>query len=118
MIIFIDQLVLNIRIGVFPEEKITPQKCVISVECSLYENLLDVQKSEKNYLCYKTLVENIQTHFENKHTELVEMAAEEIAAICLNHPLCQKVVVKVGKPGAISNASMVGCSIIRIKNQA
>lgn len=113
--IFIDQLILNIRIGVFEEEKIKPQKCIISLECDISHSAMNGSQEGYGYLCYKTLSEQIQNHFESKHTELVETAAEEIAQICLSHPLCEAVWVKVAKPDALSNASMVGCSLIKRK---
>lgn len=115
MKIFIDNLILNIRIGVFEEEKMNPQKFVVNLECCINKDALNNQKPGYDYLCYKTLAEQIQRHFESKHTELVETAAEEIAQMCLGHPLCFRVWVKVGKPDALENASMVGCSLIRSK---
>jgi FolB domain-containing protein len=64
---------------------------------------------------YRALAKKAQSHAETAARFTVEALANDIADICLEQNLVQKVIVRVEKPGAVRFSKSVGVEIERAK---
>lgn len=99
--IYIKELEIFAKHGVFKEEKALGQKFILDLEISLSlreaGKTCDLSKS----IHYGELCNEIEKEFTSKSYDLIETAAEKIAEyILLNYPLAEKVKVKLKKPWA------------------
>lgn len=111
--IFIEQLRLPARIGIYPHEKVTAQDILLDIQLQL--NLATAATSEQldDTLDYAQLCERLATHCLSQHTDLVETLAEALAHICLTDKRVHQVTLKLGKPDAVTAAASVGVQIVR-----
>lgn len=112
-IIFIKDLVADIQIGVYDEEKGRTQKVRINVEA---EPEIWPDPSHDNIdetVSYALIVEHIFRVSKGRHIHLVETLAEDIAAACLSEKIRQ-VRVRVEKM-EIYPFCVPGVEIIRTK---
>ena len=110
--VFVQDLVLDVEIGVYTHEKGVTQRVRFSVDVDLlpaYALNDDIRQA----FDYDTIIKGIKTIIARGHINLVETLAEEVAVLCLAHPRAQSVRVMVEKldkePGA------VGVEIVRAK---
>lgn len=66
---------------------------------------------------YRTLAKAVLQHAETSARLTVEALANDIAKICLEQPLAQRVVVRVEKPGAVRFAAAVGVEVERGRDE-
>lgn len=112
-IVYVHDLQLDARIGIYEWEKRIQQKIRISLEMA-WDNRIPAQSDDiKDTLNYKTAAKRVTQLVEANHYELVERLAEEIATTLMaefNIPWLQ---VTVGKPNAVSGSREVGVRIER-----
>lgn len=111
--IFIEQLRLPASIGVYDHEKQLAQDVLIDIQLSFDTRLAAQTDALSDTLDYAQLCQAIATRCTQKHTELVETLAEDLAQICLTDLRVASVTLKLGKPHAIEQAKSVGVQITR-----
>jgi FolB domain-containing protein len=113
--IFIKDLVARGIIGVNDPEREKPQEILINIV--LYVDTRKAGETDKIEFTanYRTLAKKAMAHAESAKRYLVEALAHDLAKICLEDPLVQKVVVRVEKPGAVRFARCVGVEIERTR---
>jgi len=113
--IHIRDLLLRAVIGINDEERRDRQDVLINI--CLYADLRGPGTSDaiEDAINYRTLTKRIIQLVENSRFYLVEKLATEIAAICLDDLLVQRVKVRVEKPGALRFARSVGVEFDRTR---
>lgn len=111
--IFIEQLQLPARIGVYEHEKDATQEILLDIQLGF--NLRPAATSDKliDTLDYAQLCQQLAERCLQQHTELVEKLAEDLAQLCLADQRVTWVTLKLGKPHAIQSANSVGVQITR-----
>ena len=66
---------------------------------------------------YSALAKKVQIHAETAARLTVEALANDLAKLCLQEKLVQKVIVRVEKPGAVRFAKSVGVEIERAREE-
>jgi dihydroneopterin aldolase len=113
--IFIEQLSLPAKIGVYDREKQTTQEILLDIyinfdtRCAADSDLL------VDTLDYALLCQQLGERCLQEHTELVEKLADDLAQICLHDSRVTSVTLKLGKPHAIHQAKSVGVQITRMR---
>lgn len=116
MHVFVDELTLPASVGIHPHEKIKKQPVVVSVDLGVEHNALKTPDSLEEVVCYENIANLVTNLVRDRHINLVEQLAEEIAQCCLDLPRVQLVRVQVSKPEAIENARAAGVTIERLKS--
>ena len=120
MHVFVHDYKLPASIGIHPHERRDRQNIIVSVDLSIEDNAAsspsDVPQHISDVVCYENITNLIYDLVKDKHIDLVEQLAEEIAQLCLNLPRVTLARVKVAKPDAIESAGSVGVTIERFKN--
>jgi dihydroneopterin aldolase len=111
--VFMHDLVLDVEIGVYTNEKGVTQRVRFSVDVELTPAPLALDDDIGRAFDYDTIIKGIKDIVARGHINLVETLAEEVARHCLAHPRAASVIVKIEKldkePGA------VGVEIVRSK---
>src|SRR5690606_20354497 len=81
---FVRDLVLTCRIGVYRHERFGGQRVRVSVDLGVREEPLADRLSD--VVCYDRIVAAIRRIAAAEHVNLVETLAERIAAVCLEDP--------------------------------
>jgi len=114
--VFMHDLVLDVEIGVYTNEKGVTQRVRFSVDVELIPATAALNDDIGRAFDYDTIIEGIKDIVARGHINLVETLAEKIARHCLAHPRAARVTVKIEKldkePGA------VGVEIVRAKGSA
>ncbi len=114
--VFMHDLVLDVEIGVYTNEKGITQRVRFSVDVDLTPATLALEDDIGRAFDYDTIIRGIKDIIARGHINLVETLAEEVARHCLAHPRAASVTVKIEKldkePGA------VGVEIVRSKARA
>ncbi|GAB0055823.1 Dihydroneopterin triphosphate 2'-epimerase [Candidatus Magnetaquicoccaceae bacterium FCR-1] len=116
--IFIRDLLVRCIIGIQEWERHTLQDVVIQLELTTDTARAGVSDNIDDAVDYKRLTKKIIAHAEGSACWLVEALAEQIAAICLEHPRVEAARVSVEKPGALRFARTVGVTILRRRTPA
>lgn len=111
----IKDLVARGIIGIEDWERRKPQEMLIHI--TLFSDQSQAAKSDEIADCvnYHTVAKKVQAHAETAARLTVEALAADLAQICLDEPLVEKVIVRVEKPGAVRFARSVGVEIERRK---
>lgn len=112
-IIFLRELRIDTRIGVYEWEKLAPQTLQIDLEIALPNSRACVSDDIDDALDYAKVVAHIQEVLQSRHFNLLEALAEHIAQILLDDFRAPWVKVCVGKLQAIRGSKMVGICIER-----
>lgn len=114
--IFLKNLRLKTRIGLFEWEKQIDQIININVEVGF--NITKAANSDdvRYSLDYKTLSNVIKEYVKNNTHELIETLIENIANIIIEDFDVKYVTLSISKPGAIRDSEDVGITITRGKN--
>ncbi len=115
--VFINDLMVDMLIGVYSHEKSTPQPVRLNIEMTVTDPLAPLADNYKNVVCYETISNHITNMAKSEHVNLVETLAEKVAAICLANERVSLVKIKVEKLNAIKNTTSVGVEIIRGRPQ-
>lgn len=112
MKIFVRDLILPSRIGVYSHEKHGEQRVRINLELTCVEHPA-INDEYQNVVCYAEVVEGIRAILAQGHINLVETLAERIAALCLEDHRILAAKVRVEKLDVMPEASAVGVEIER-----
>ena len=112
---FIKDLVARGIIGINDWEREKPQEILFNI--TVFSDTRPAAKSDDLADCvdYRALAKKAQSHAETAARFTVEALANDIADICLEQKLVQRVIVRVEKPGAVRFSSSVGVEIERAK---
>jgi dihydroneopterin aldolase len=114
--VFMHDLVLDVEIGVYTNEKGVTQRVRFSVDVELIPSAAALNDDIGRAFDYDTIIDGIKDIVAGGHINLVETLAEKIGRHCLAHPRAARVTVKIEKldkePGA------VGVEIVRAKGSA
>jgi len=112
---FIKDLVARGIIGVNEWERENPQEILINI--TVFTDTRQAATSDDLADCvdYSSLARKAQNHAETAARFTVEALANDLAAICLEQELVQKVIVRVEKPGAVRFAASAGVEVERAK---
>jgi dihydroneopterin aldolase len=113
--LFVHDLVLACRIGVYPREQDTPQRVRLNLDLGVAETGRPPEELA-DVVDYAALVERVRESVGRHHIRLVESLAEEIAALCLEDSRVRSVRVRVEKLEAIADAAAVGVEIERVNS--
>ncbi len=110
---FIKDLVAHGIIGVNEWERENPQEILINI--TVFTDTRRAAESDDLADCvdYSSLARKVQTHAETAARFTVEALANDLAAICLEQELVEKVIVRVEKPGAVRFAASAGVEVER-----
>ncbi len=119
--VFIRDLVLDARIGVYPEEKGGRQPVRINISFEMRDDGLDypdgVGPDEVSRVVdYDRLAKRVRALVGGAHVELVETMAEQIARLCLADARVLSVRVQVEKLAVFADAASAGVEIHRSRN--
>lgn len=112
--IFVRNLVLNCRIGLYDEEQLDAQRVRFSVDMEILPPSRPMQDSVEDIVDYEMIVTIIKQVVQKGHINLVETMAERIASDCLAIPRAAKVRVLIEKLDRYQDASL-GVEIERTK---
>ena len=116
--ILVENLILQARIGILPEERRMPQPLCISLCVSLCASSRAAPSAkQKSFVCYKKLVEEVSDLVLRGHIDLLEELAERIATLCFARPQAVSVWLRLTKPDAVANAESVGVETTFERNQ-
>jgi dihydroneopterin aldolase len=114
--VFMHDLVLDVEIGVYTNEKGVTQRVRFSVDVDVLPASAALDDDIGRAFDYDTIIKGIKAIIARGHINLVETLAEEVARHCLAHPRASSVKVMIEKldkePGA------VGVEIVRAKGSA
>ena len=105
--IFLEQLKVNILIGVFEWEKRMPQDVLIDLEMECDTSQAASSDSIDDTLDYKDVAKRVIDFASNNQFALIETLAEKIAELLLSEYTMQSVTVSVSKPKAVRGAENV-----------
>ncbi|MCE9645803.1 MAG: dihydroneopterin aldolase [Chloroflexi bacterium] len=110
---FIKDLLVRGIIGIRDWEREKVQDILINV--TVFSDTTRAAETDDISDCvdYSALAKKVQTHAETAARLTVEALANDLAKICLQEGLVQKVIVRVEKPGAVRFAKSVGVEIER-----
>jgi dihydroneopterin aldolase len=115
MKVFVRDLVLPARIGVYQHEKLGTQRVRINLELVATEH--PAIKDELNHVVnYADLVEQVRAIVDEGHINLVETLADRIAQACLVDRRVQSAKVRIEKLDVFPEADSVGVEIERVRN--
>ena len=110
--IFVRDLVLSCRIGVYSHEKDGQQRVRLNLDLECAEAPA-INDDYANVVCYAELIADIRDLLSQGHVNLVETLAERIAALCLRDRRVLSARVRVEKLDAVPEAASVGVEIER-----
>ena len=116
--VFIRDLVLDARIGVYPEEKGGSQPVRINISFEMRDDGLDHPDGigpddVTRVVDYDGLAKRVRALIGRAHVQLVETMAEQIARLCLNDPRVLMARVRVEKLAVFTDAASAGVEIER-----
>lgn len=91
------------RLGIFREEKDTPQTILLSLDILVDQQQCDFHRDD-GVPSYATIAANIRQLCIEEHTDLCENLAYRIATMCFEDNRILAIEVKVLKPQAIADA--------------
>lgn len=110
--IFVRDLVLSCRIGVYSHEKDGMQRVRLNLDLTCAEHPA-INDDYGNVVCYAELVADIRDLLSHGHINLVETLAERVADLCLRDRRVLSAIVRVEKLDAVPEATSVGVEIER-----
>ncbi|MCP4933426.1 MAG: dihydroneopterin aldolase [bacterium] len=114
----IRDLTLDFFIGIRPHEREKKQRVIINLWMYIsYQGRLDSERME-DYVSYSDIIGKIkEIANSDRHVELVENLAEQIADIALADERIDRLIIDVNKPNIIPEAAGVGVKIERVRGE-
>ncbi len=112
--ILIEELMLEMSIGILEHEKLNKQRVIIDLEISLNEKT-SYDDDISQTVSYAEIIEKVKALSTSKHFNLIETLAENILDECMNYAAVTKTKVTVKKPDIILETKSVGFSMTRKK---
>jgi 7,8-dihydroneopterin aldolase/epimerase/oxygenase len=115
MKVFVRDLVLSARIGVYQHEKLGTQRVRINLELLCTEHPA-INDDLNNVVNYAELVGQVRALVDAGHINLVETLADRVAQLCLGDRRVQTAKVRIEKLDVFDEAESVGVEIERARN--
>lgn len=115
--VFVRDLILLCSIGIHLHEREAPQRVRVNVDIWAMESPLPIDDNIVNVISYEDVVSGIEALLAEGHINLIETAAEKIAALCLMDRRAVKVQVRVEKLDVFTNAASAGVEIERSREE-
>ena len=112
--VFIRNLELNARIGVYHHEEGRTQPIRINVDLAV-EDLIDLGDDLAKVVDYGTIEQKIRAIIAEGHVRLAETLAERIAAACFEDSRVRTARVRIEKLHALPGAESAGVEIERTR---
>jgi len=112
--VFVRDLNLMCNIGVFENEKVSPQRVLVNLDLAVREGQVVLEDEYSNVVCYAQIVQKAHDIVENGHINLVETLAEKLADVCLQDARVRSCRVRVEKLDVFEEAQSVGVEIERL----
>src|SRR5688572_10500751 len=113
--VFVKDLEIEALLGIYPQEKTTPQRIIINIDLSVKESKDRLSDEIKNVVSYEIVVQKVERIVAQGHVNLVETLCELIADACLSDKRVMAARVRIEKPDVIKNARSVGVEIERVR---
>ena len=104
-------------IGVNDWERDQPQEILINITVFTDTRRAAETDSIEDCVNYRTLAKKVQAHAETARRLTVEALANDLAKLCLQEKLVQKVIVRVEKPSAVRFSNSVGVEVERSRDE-
>ncbi len=111
--VFVRDLELMARIGIYDHEKTTSQRIIVNIDLSVNETDGVMEDEISHVVSYEIVAKKVEAILEEGHVNLVETLCEKIATACLRDKRVLAARVRVEKPDIIPNARSVGVEIER-----
>lgn len=113
--VFVRDLELMARVGIYEVEKRYVQRIVVNVDLSVTDDYDGVSDRLDRVVDYGRVVADVRAIVESDHFHLIETLAERIAEACLGDPRVLTVRVRVEKPDILPGCRSVGIEIDRAR---
>jgi len=113
--LFVRDLVVDARIGVYEAEKRKTQRIRINLDLTVATPAPPMRDDLRTVVSYEPLVRFARALAGDAHLDLVETFAERLADHCLGHPMVRAARVRVEKLDVFPDAASVGVEIERLK---
>ena len=110
--ILIEDLILNISVGIHSFEKLKKQRVKFNIEITTDANLKADIKSIVNY---ESVINIIKRLTEKKHYELLEELSEELFDEIFKNKKIKKIRLKIDKLDIIKESKSVGIEVTKTK---
>ena len=114
--VFVRDLTVQARLGVYPREEAAPQRVVIGIELLVADDAapagIGPDRLER-VVDYAAVAERAKAVATSGHTRLAETLAERIAMACLEDTRVESARVTVEKPDILPHVGAVGVSVER-----
>jgi len=114
--VFVRDLTVQARLGVYPQEEAAPQRVVIGIELLVRDEAapsgVGVDRLER-VVNYAEVAQRARDVATGGHTRLAETLAERIAVSCLEDARVEAARVTVEKPDILPDVGAVGVSVER-----
>ena len=114
-IIFLREIRLDARIGIYKREKTITQKVELDLDIALSDDRVFTSGRVADTIDYAVVIERIRAVLVEQHYGLVENLAEQVAQVVLGEFHAPWVRVSIAKIGAQRDARRVGVVIERSK---
>jgi 7,8-dihydroneopterin aldolase/epimerase/oxygenase len=111
--LFVHDLVLPARIGIYPHERQAAQRVRLSLDLGVADSG-QVPAGLAEVVDYAALTGRVRGLLAKGHVDLVEQLAERVARLCLEDPRVRSARVRVEKLDAIADCAGVGVEIERL----
>lgn len=112
-IVYIRDLRIDARIGIYDWEKAIQQQVRIDLEMAWDNRVPAASDKIEDALNYKETAQKVIALVQSQHFDLVERLAEDIAAMLMTEMKVPWLRMTLGKPGAVKSSSEVGVCIER-----
>ncbi len=114
--VFVRDLVIEARIGIYRHEKKSAQRIRINLDLSVVDDYLADADNVDQVVCYEQVVVETKEIIALGHINLVETLAERIAEQILAMPKVLSVRVRIEKLDVLPDVGSVGIEIERAAN--
>ena len=111
--VFIRGLAVETVIGVFDWERSVRQRLLIDLEMAWDNAVPGTSDDVADALDYQAVSERVAEHFKFRHYQLLEAAAEQLAADLRQTFGLSWLRLSIRKPGAVTGAETVGVTVER-----
>jgi len=112
--VFVHDLELMARIGVYDYERKGPQRIRVTMDLAVREGGMPLDDRLENVVSYESVVDRVRAIVAEGHVNLVETLAERIAETCLEDSRVRRALVRVEKLDVFADVGSVGVTIERL----
>ncbi len=113
--IIINNLIVMARIGIYDAEKTSPQRIRVHCSMALTGNARRGVDQISDTVCYGTVRQNMIGYLQSGHIQLLETAAEKLAAIALADARVASTTIRIEKLDVFDDCESVGVELTRAR---